>query len=114
MDIIIITGGAEVKNNAAIREFKKYKSQINQIEEIIEHSKPGALIEHESSVRKKLRHLNQLKIDLKDYLGIPKNSVYGSYSENKKTFSVKFKSIHRVYMFIFLMIHNCNIYFYFK
>lgn len=46
------------------------------------------------------------KIDLKDYLGIPKNSVYGSYSENKKTFSVKFKSIHRVYMFIFLMIHN--------
>ena len=56
-----------MKNNAAIREFKKYKSQINQIEEIIEHSKPGALIEHESSVRKKLRHLNELKVDLKDY-----------------------------------------------
>ena len=56
-----------MKNNAAIREFKKYKSQINQIEEIIEHSKSGALIEHESSVRKKLRHLNELKIDLKDY-----------------------------------------------
>lgn len=56
-----------MKNNAAIREFKKYKSQINQIEEIIEHSKAGALIEHESSVRKKLRHLNELKIDLKDY-----------------------------------------------
>lgn len=56
-----------MKNNAAIREFKKYKSQINQIEEIIEHSKPGALIEHESSIRKKLRHLNELQIDLKDY-----------------------------------------------
>lgn len=56
-----------MKNNAAIRKFKKYKSQINQIEEIIEHSKSGALIEHESSVRKKLRHLNELKIDLKDY-----------------------------------------------
>lgn len=56
-----------MKNNAAIREFKKYKSQINQMEEIIEHSKLGALIEHESSVRKKLRHLNELKIDLKDY-----------------------------------------------
>lgn len=64
---IIIAGGVVVKNNAAIREFKKYKSQINQIEEIIEHSKSGALIEHESSVRKKLRHLNELKIDLKDY-----------------------------------------------
>ena len=35
MDIITI-GGADVKNNAAIREFKKYKSQINNIEEIIE------------------------------------------------------------------------------
>ena len=73
---IIITGGAEVKNNAAIREFKKYKSQINQIEEIIEHSKPGALIEHESSVRKKLRHLNELKVDLKDY-----SSVVERYEE---------------------------------
>lgn len=65
-----------MKNNAAIREFKKYKSQINQIEEIIEHSKPGALIEHESSVRKKLRHLNELKIDLKDY-----NEVVERYEE---------------------------------
>lgn len=43
-----------MKNNAAQRDFKKYKSQINQIEEIVEHSKPGALIEHESSIRKKL------------------------------------------------------------
>ena len=31
MDIITV-GGADVKNNAAIREFKKYKSQINNIE----------------------------------------------------------------------------------
>ncbi len=29
-----------MKKNAAQREFKKYKSQINQIEEIVEHSKP--------------------------------------------------------------------------
>jgi ATP-dependent RNA helicase SUPV3L1/SUV3 len=50
-----------MKNNAAQREFKKYKSQINQIEEIVEHSKPGALIEHESSIRKKLRHLKELE-----------------------------------------------------
>lgn len=46
------------------------------------------------------------KIELKDYLGIPKSSIYGNYSENKKTFSVKFKSIHRVYMFIYLMIYH--------
>ena len=44
-----------MKNNAAQRDFKKYKSQINQIEEIVEHSKIGALIEHESSIRKKLK-----------------------------------------------------------
>lgn len=50
-----------MKNNAAQREFKKYKSQINQIEEIVEHSKPGALLEHESSIRKKLKHLKELE-----------------------------------------------------
>ncbi|HCW53988.1 MAG TPA: RNA helicase [Clostridium sp.] len=50
-----------MKKNAAIREFKKYKSQINHIEEIVEHSKSGALLEHESSIRKKLRSLKELK-----------------------------------------------------
>lgn len=57
-----------MKKNAAIREFKKYKSQIHQIEEIVEHSKSGALLEHESSIRKKLRSLKELeKCGLKDY-----------------------------------------------
>lgn len=57
-----------MKKNAAIREFKKYKSQINQIEEIVEHSKVGALLEHESSIRKKLRHLREFENQgLKDY-----------------------------------------------
>jgi len=57
-----------LKKNAAIREFKKYKSQINQIEEIVEHSKNGALLEHESSIRKKLRSLKELKeCGFKDY-----------------------------------------------
>ncbi|AOR23819.1 helicase-related protein [Clostridium taeniosporum] len=50
-----------MKKNAAQREFKKYKGQINQIEEIVEHSKPGALIEHESAIRKKLRHLKEFE-----------------------------------------------------
>ena len=57
-----------MKKNAALREFKKYKSQINQIEEIVEHSKPGALLEHESLIRKKLRHLREFENQgLKDY-----------------------------------------------
>ncbi|MDO5516277.1 MAG: DEAD/DEAH box helicase [Clostridium sp.] len=57
-----------MKKNAAIREFKKYKSQINQIEEIVEHSKSGALLEHESSIRKKLRSLKELEsAGFKDY-----------------------------------------------
>lgn len=66
-----------MKNNAAQREFKKYKSQINQIEEIVEHSKPGALLEHESSIRKKLKHLKELENQsLKGYKG-----VYERYEE---------------------------------
>ena len=66
-----------MKNNAAQRDFKKYKSQINQIEEIVEHSKPGALIEHESSIRKKLKKLKDLEDQsLKDF-----NEVCERYEE---------------------------------
>ena len=66
-----------MKSNAAQREFKKYKSQINQIEEIVEHSKPGALIEHESSIRKKLKKLKELENqNLKDF-----NEVYERYED---------------------------------
>ena len=55
-------------NNAAIREFKKIKSQINHTKEIIEHSKTGALIEQESSLRKKIKKLKEFeKCGLKDY-----------------------------------------------
>ncbi|AAK78754.1 ATP-dependent RNA helicase SUPV3L1/SUV3 [Clostridium acetobutylicum] len=50
-----------MKKNGAQREFKKLKSQINQIEEIVHHSKPGALIEHESAIRKKLRQLKEFE-----------------------------------------------------
>jgi ATP-dependent RNA helicase SUPV3L1/SUV3 len=74
-----------MKNNAAQREFKKYKSQINQIEEIVEHSKPGALIEHESSIRKKLRHLKELENQsLRDF-----KEVYERYEELLENVSIK-------------------------
>lgn len=46
-----------MKKNAMQREFKKLKSQINHIEEIAYNSKVGALIEQESSLRKKIRQL---------------------------------------------------------
>ena len=60
-----------MKNNAAQRDFKKYKSQINQIEEIVEHSKPGALIENESSIRKKIKKLKDLEDQsLKDFIQV--------------------------------------------
>lgn len=66
-----------MKKNAAQREFKKLKSQINQIEEIVHHSKPGALIEHESAIRKKLRLLKEMeKEGLKEF-----KDVYSRYEE---------------------------------
>lgn len=66
-----------MKKNAAQREFKKLKGQINQIEEIVHNSKPGALLEHEVAVRKKLRILKELeKEDLKEY-----KNVYDRYIE---------------------------------
>lgn len=57
-----------MKKNAALREFKKLKSQINQIEEIVHHSKVGALVEQESSIRKKIRLLKEMeKEGFKEY-----------------------------------------------
>ena len=50
-----------MKKNANQREFKKLKSQINHIEEIAHNSKVGALIEQESSLRKKIIQLRQME-----------------------------------------------------
>lgn len=58
---IVVYGGIWMKKNGEQREFKKLKSQINQIEEIVYHSKPGALIEQETSIRKKLRQLKDME-----------------------------------------------------
>lgn len=57
-----------MKKNAIQREFKKLKSQITNIEEVIHNSKIGGLIEQESSVRKKIQLLEQMSdAGLKDY-----------------------------------------------
>ena len=66
-----------MKKNGAQREFKKLKSQINQIEEIVYHSKPGALIEQEVSIRKKLRKLKEMEREgFRDF-----RDVYDRYEE---------------------------------
>ena len=66
-----------MKKNTFQREFKKLKSQINNIEEIVYHSKVGALNEHETAVRKKIIDLNAMKGEsLKDF-----DEVYGRYEE---------------------------------
>nr|WP_207738488.1 DEAD/DEAH box helicase [Clostridium sp. D46t1_190503_E9] len=63
--------GDYVKKNAMQREFKKLKSQINQIEEIAHNSKVGALIEQESSLRKKIRLLKDMESEgFKDFSSI--------------------------------------------
>lgn len=49
-----------MKKNSMQRDFKKLKGQINQIEEIVYNSKPGVLIEHESTIRKKIRELQDM------------------------------------------------------
>lgn len=50
-----------MKKNGVDREFKKLKGQIAQIDEIIKHTKTNALWEHEASLRKKIKSLNELQ-----------------------------------------------------
>lgn len=66
-----------MKRGAAERNFRKLKNQIAQIDEIVRNSKTSALWEHEASVRKKLKSLNEMKSEeLKDF-----NRVYDRYLE---------------------------------
>ncbi|GAA0085754.1 helicase-related protein [Clostridium sp. CTA-7] len=66
-----------MKKNAMQRDFKKLKSQINQIEEIAHNSKVGALIEQESSLRKKIRQLKDMENEgFKEF-----SDIYERYEE---------------------------------
>lgn len=57
-----------MKGNVAQREFKKLKNQIVQIEQITKNSKGGALLEHETTVRKKILQLIDMNgMGLKGY-----------------------------------------------
>lgn len=50
-----------MNKNSEQREFKKLKNQISQIEKIAHNSKGGSLLEHESTTRKKILLLNEMK-----------------------------------------------------
>lgn len=66
-----------MKRAAAERNFRKLKNQVNQISEIVRHTKVNALWEHEASLRKKIKELNEYKqFELKDF-----NKVYEDYLE---------------------------------
>jgi ATP-dependent RNA helicase SUPV3L1/SUV3 len=66
-----------MKKGALERNFKKIKSQFSQIQEIVKHTKPNALWEHEASIRKKLKELREIKKEnFKEY-----KRVYENYSE---------------------------------
>lgn len=66
-----------MKKNAMLREFKKLKSQINNIEEVSYNSKIGGLIEQEAAIRKKIRLLIEIESEnFKDY-----NEVRERYEE---------------------------------
>ncbi|MHC1681772.1 MAG: helicase-related protein [Clostridiaceae bacterium] len=64
-----------MKNSAIERNFRKIKNQISQIETIVRNSKPHSLWEHDVTIRKKLKELNELKnIGSKEF-----KTVYGRY-----------------------------------
>ncbi|WP_300385235.1 DEAD/DEAH box helicase [Clostridium sp.] len=66
-----------MKKNTMQREFKKIKSQLKQISEIAKNSKIGALIEQETSLRKKIILLKEMENEgLKDY-----KETYDKYEE---------------------------------
>jgi ATP-dependent RNA helicase SUPV3L1/SUV3 len=50
------------------RNFRKIKNQLNQTVEVVKHTKPGALWEHEAAIRKKLKQLKELENEnLRDF-----------------------------------------------
>ena len=74
-----------MKKGIIERNFIKIKNQFVQIQEIVKHTKPNSLWEHEAAVRKKLKELREFqKEKLKDYKG-----VYENYSELLEFISIR-------------------------
>lgn len=67
------------------RNFRKIKNEINQIEDIVRHTKANALWDHEAAVRKKLKILKEFeREDIRDF-----NKVYGRYLDLLDYISIK-------------------------
>ncbi|SMC27577.1 ATP-dependent RNA helicase SUPV3L1/SUV3 [Clostridium acidisoli DSM 12555] len=50
------------------RNFRKIKNQFSQTMEVVKHTKPGSLWEHEAAIRKKLKQLKELENEnLRDF-----------------------------------------------
>lgn len=72
-----------MKKGVLERNFKKIKNQFTQIQEIVKHTKPNSLWEHEAAVRKKLKELREFKKEnFKEY-----KRVYENYLELLKYIS---------------------------
>lgn len=66
-----------MKKGVIERNFRKLKNQIDQINEIVRHTKTNALWEHEAAIRKKLKELKEYEIEnLSGY-----EQVYRSYTD---------------------------------
>lgn len=74
-----------MKKTTLERDFKKIRSQFNQIEEIAKHTRGNALWEHEAAVRKKLNALKELgKENFAEY-----KKVYDKYLELLEYISIR-------------------------
>ncbi|SHJ95501.1 ATP-dependent RNA helicase SUPV3L1/SUV3 [Clostridium cavendishii DSM 21758] len=74
-----------MKKGVMERNFKKLKSQIPQIEQIVRHTKINALWEHDAAIRKKIRELDEFKdLGFKDY-----KNIYKKYLELLEYISIR-------------------------
>lgn len=74
-----------MKKRTMERNFRKIKHQIDQMENIVKHTKNNALWDHEASVRKKIKTLGEYKNeDFRDF-----NRVYERYLDLLEDISIR-------------------------
>ncbi|SNV76643.1 mitochondrial ATP-dependent RNA helicase suv3 precursor [Clostridium cochlearium] len=74
-----------MKKRTMERNFRKIKHQIDQMENIVKHTKNNALWDHEAAVRKKIKVLNEFKNEnFRDF-----NRVYERYLDLLEDISIR-------------------------
>lgn len=74
-----------MKKRTMERNFRKIKHQIDQMENIVKHTKNNALWDHEAAVRKKIKALNEFKNeDYRDF-----NRIYERYLDLLEDISIR-------------------------